>query len=227
MFLFPHPVQELTKAACEVGSHIAYDGSHVLGLIAGKEFQDPLREGCSVLLASTHKTFFGPQGGIILADQEHGEAIKERIFPEFVDNAHWNRIAAMTLALAEMKTYGKEYAREVVRNAQTLAKALDDEGFPVACPHLGYTRSHQILLYHDDLKEGAAVTKRLEKANIIADKGVRLGVCEATRRGMKGEEMQKIATFIKRVVVDKEDPKRIKREIVNFVKEYQEAKFCF
>lgn len=227
MFLFSHPVQELTKAACDVGSHIAYDGSHVLGLIAGKEFQDPLREGCSVLLGSTHKTFFGPQGGIILADQEHGEAIKERIFPEFVDNAHWNRIAAMTLALAEMKTYGKEYAREVVRNSQTLAKALDDEGFPVACPHVGYTRSHQVLLYYDGLKEGAAVAKRLEKANIIADKGIRLGVCEATRRGMKGEEMQKIAAFIKRVIGDKEDPNRIKREIVNFVKEYQEVKFCF
>lgn len=227
MFLFSHPVQELTKAACDVGSHIAYDGSHVLGLIAGKEFQDPLREGCSVLLGSTHKSFFGPQGGIILADQEHGEAIKERIFPEFVDNAHWNRIAAMTLALAEMKTYGKEYAREVVRNSQTLAKALDDEGFPVACPHLGYTRSHQVLLYYDGLKEGAAVAKRLEKANIIADKGIRLGVCEATRRGMKGEEMQKIAAFIKRVIGDKEDPNRIKREIVNFVKEYQEVKFCF
>ena len=227
MFLFSHPVQELTKAACDVGSHIAYDGSHVLGLIAGKEFQDPLREGCSVLLGSTHKTFFGPQGGIILADQEHGEAIKERIFPEFVDNAHWNRIAAMTLALAEMKTYGKEYAREVVRNSQTLAKALDDEGFPVACPHLGYTRSHQVLLYYDGLKEGAAVAKRLEKANIIADKGIRLGVCETTRRGMKGEEMQKIAAFIKRVIGDKEDPNRIKREIVNFVKEYQEVKFCF
>ena len=227
MFLFSHPVQELTKAACDVGSHIAYDGSHVLGLIAGKEFQDPLREGCSVLLGSTHKTFFGPQGGIILADQEHGEAIKERIFPEFVDNAHWNRIAAMTLALAEMKTYGKEYAREVVRNSQTLAKALDDEGFPVACPHLGYTRSHQVLLYYDGLKEGAAVAKRLEKANIIADKGIRLGVCEATRRGMKGEEMQKIAAFIKRVIGDKEDPNRIKSEIVNFVKEYHEVKFCF
>ncbi|MCZ2808345.1 MAG: hypothetical protein O2V44_03220 [Candidatus Bathyarchaeota archaeon] len=227
MFLFSHPVQELMKAACDVGSHIAYDGSHVLGLIAGKEFQDPLREGCSVLLGSTHKSFFGPQGGIILADQEHGEAIKERIFPEFVDNAHWNRIAAMTLALAEMKTYGKEYAREVVRNSQTLAKALDDEGFPVACPHLGYTRSHQVLLYHDDLKEGATVAKRLEKANIITDKGIRLGICEATRRGMKGEEMQKIATFIKRVIGDKEDPNRIKREIVNFVKEYQEVKFCF
>ena len=226
-FLFPHPVQELTKAAREVGSHIIYDGSHVLGLIAGEEFQDPLREGCSVLLGSTHKSFFGPQGGIILADQEYGEVIKERIFPEFVDNAHWNRIAAMTLALIEMKTYGKEYAREIVRNAQTLGKALDDEGCPVACPHLGYTRSHQVLLSYDDPKEGATIAKRLEKANIITDNDVRLGVCEATRRGMKGEEMQKIASFIKRVIVDKENPDRIKREIVNFVKEYQEVKFCF
>ena len=227
IFLFPHPLRMLAKAAHDIGAHVGYDGSHVLGLIAGGEFQDPLREGSQALFGSTHKTFFGPQGGIILADKEHGEAVKKRIHPEFVDNAHWNRIAALTLALAEMKTYGKDYARQVVRNAQTLAKALAEDGFPVACPQLGYTQSHQVLLYYGSYKEGGVIARKLEKANIIVDSGVRLGVCEATRRGMKEEEMQRIALFIKRAVVDDEDPNRVKEDVMKFVKEFQEIEYCF
>jgi glycine hydroxymethyltransferase len=225
--LFPQPTRTVAKAAHDVGAHVAYDGSHVLGLIAGGEFQDPLREGSQALFGSTHKTFFGPQGGIILADKEHGEAIKKRIHPEFVDNAHWNRIAALTLALAEMKRYGKEYAGQVVQNAQTLAKALAEDAFPVACPQLGYTQSHQVLLNYSGYKEGGVVARKLERANIIVDRGVRLGVCEATRRGMKREEMQRIALFIKRVVVDDEDPNRVKRDVMKFVKEFQGINYCF
>ena len=226
-FLFPHPLRMLEKVAHDVGAHVGYDGSHVLGLIAGGEFQDPFREGSQALFGSTHKTFFGPQGGIILADKEHGEAIKKRIHPEFVDNAHWNRIAALTLALAEMKTYGKEYARQVVRNAQTLAKALAEYGFPVACPQLGYTKSHQVLLNYGGYKEREVIARKLEKANIIVDSGVRLGVCEATRRGMKEDEMRRIALFIKKVVVDDEDPNRVKEDVMKVVKEFQEIKYCF
>jgi len=227
IILFPHPTRTVAKAAHEVGAHVAYDGSHVLGLIAGGEFQDPLREGSQALFGSTHKTFFGPQGGMILADKEHGEIIKKRIHPEFVDNAHWNRIAALTLALAEMKTYGKEYARQVVQNAQTLAKALAEGDFPVACPQLGYTRSHQVLLNYGGYKEGAVIARKLEKANIIVDSGVRLGVCEATRRGMNENEMQRIAFFIKRVVVDDEDPNSVKGDVMKFVEEFQGIEYCF
>lgn len=227
IFLFPHSVWTLAKASHDIGAHVGYDGSHVLGLIAGGEFQNPLREGSQALFGSTHKTFFGPQGGIILADKEHGEAVKKRIHPEFVDNAHWNRIAALTLALAEMKTYGKKYAGQVVRNAQTLAKALAEDGFPVACPQLGYTQSHQVLLNYGGYKQGGVIARKLEKANIIVDSGVRLGVCEATRRGMKEEEMQRIALFIRRVVVDDEGPNRVKEDVMKFVKEFQEIEYCF
>ncbi len=227
IILFPHPTRTVAKAAHDVGAHVAYDGSHVLGLIAGGEFQDPLREGSQALFGSTHKSFFGPQGGIILSDKEHGEAIKKRIHPEFVDNAHWNRIAALTLAIAEMKEYGKEYAKRVVGNAQSLAKALAEDGFPVACPQLGYTQSHQVLLNYGGYKEGGAIARKLERANIIVDSGVRLGVCEATRRGMKEEEMQRIASLIKRVVVDDEDPNSVKGDVMKFVKEFQEIEYCF
>jgi glycine hydroxymethyltransferase len=227
IILFPHPIRMLAKAAHDASAHVAYDGSHVMGLIAGGEFQDPLREGSQALFGSTHKTFFGPQGGIILADKEHGEIVKKRIHPEFVDNAHWNRIAALTLALAEIKIYGKEYARQVVRNAQTLAKALAEYDFPVACPQLGYTRSHQVLLNYGGYKEGGVIARKLERANIIADSGVRLGVCEATRRGMKENEMQRIALFIERVVVDDEDPNSVKGDVMKFVEEFQGIKYCF
>jgi len=227
LILFPQPVKELAKVAHEVDAHVGYDGSHVLGLIAGGEFQNPLQEGASALLGSTHKTLFGPQGGMILADKEHGEVIEKRIFPAFVDNAHWNRIAALSLALAELKEYGREYARQIIRNAQTLAGALAEYGLPVACPGLGYTKSHQVFLDYGGYKEGRVIAKRMEGANIIADCGVRLGVCETTRRGMKAGEIEKIAEFIKRVIVDKEDLSRVKEDVTKLAKEFQEIKYCF
>jgi glycine hydroxymethyltransferase len=228
-FLFPHPVRQLAKVANEIGAHVGYDGSHVLGLIAGKQFQDPLREGASTLFGSTHKSFFGPQGGIILADEEHGEVIRKRIHPACVDNAHWNRIAALSLALAEMKEFGSEYAMRVVQNAQTLAKAMAEKGFPAACPRLGYTKSHQVFLNYNGYKseKGRALAKKLEKANIIVDSGVRLGVCEATRRGMRKEEMLRIADFIDRAFREGEKPNEVKRDAVKFMRDFQEIHYCF
>ncbi|MGI0080424.1 MAG: serine hydroxymethyltransferase, partial [Nitrososphaerales archaeon] len=70
VFLFPHPVKEISEAVHSYGGKVIYDGSHVLGLIAGKEFQRPLAEGADLMLGSTHKTLFGPQGGVILSDDE-------------------------------------------------------------------------------------------------------------------------------------------------------------
>jgi len=229
LFLFPHPVRQLTKAAQEVEAHVGYDGSHVLGLIAGREFQDPLREGASALFGSTHKSFFGPQGGIILADKEHGEVVSQKIRHAFVDNAHWNRIAALSLALAEMKEFGRAYARQVTQNAQVLAKALAEKGFPVACPNQGYTKSHQVFLGLGGYKsaKGRVVAKKLEKANIIVDSGVRLGVCEATRRGMRKGETLRIAEFIDRAFRKGEKPNEVKKDVVKFMKDFQEIHYCF
>ncbi|UCC33712.1 MAG: hypothetical protein JSW53_01540 [Candidatus Bathyarchaeota archaeon] len=227
LILFPHPVEELAKVAREVDAHVGYDGSHVLGLIAGGEFQNPLQEGASALFGSTHKSFFGPQGGIILADKEHGEVVRRGVYPAFVDNAHWNRIAALSLALAEMKEYGKRYATQVVRNAQALAKALAEYGFPATCPNLGYTKSHQVFLDYGGYKQGRIIARKLEGANIIADCGVRLGVCETTRKGMKENEMERIAEFMKRVIVDREAPDQVKEDAAKLAGEYQEIEYCF
>ena len=224
---FPHPVKELAEIARENGAIVGFDGSHVMGLIAGGQFQDPLREGAHALFGSTHKTFFGPQGGIFLADKEHGEFVKAKIYPAFVDNAHWNRIAALTLALAEIEKFGKAYAEQVIRNSQTLAKALYDYGFPVICQHLGFTQSHQVILDYGGYEKGRAFAEKLQRANIIVDCVVRIGTCEITRRGMKGDEMMRIAEMIKRVAIAAEPPENIKKDVVKLCSEFQKVKYCF
>ncbi|HVP27436.1 MAG TPA: hypothetical protein VMT26_07225 [Candidatus Bathyarchaeia archaeon] len=227
LIVFPHPVEELAETAHDVGANVGFDGSHVMGLIGGEQFQNPLREGASALFGSTHKTFFGPQGGIILANKECGDLLKEKIYPAFVDNAHWNRIAALTLALAEMKNFGKAYAKQVILNSKALAKALYDYGFPVICQKLGFTRSHQVIVNFGDYNKGRAVAEKLQRANIIADCVVRIGTCEVTRRGMKEEEMLRIAELIKRAVVDEEKPEEIKKDVAKLSAEFQTIEYCF
>lgn len=227
LITFPHPVKDLAKVARENGACIGFDGSHVLGLIAGGQFQDPLREGAYALFGSTHKSFFGPQGGIILADEEHGEILKEKVYPGFVDNAHWNRIAALTLALAEMEKFRKAYATQVVRNSQTLAKALFDYGFPVICSHLGFTKSHQVIMDYGSYEQGRAIAEKLQLANIITDCVIRIGTCEVTRRGMKEQEMLRIAELIKRTLIDKESPEKIRKDVAKLCDEFQKIEYCF
>jgi glycine hydroxymethyltransferase len=227
LILFPYQVNKLAKIARENGAFIGFDGSHVLGLIAGKQFQDPLAEGANALFGSTHKSFFGPQGGIILADKEHGERLKQKIYPAFVDNAHWNRIAALTYTLAEMKKFGKAYAKQVVRNAQALARALNDFGFPVICKHLGFTSSHQLILEYGDPKKARAIAEKLQNANIITDSVIRIGTCETTRRGMKEKEMLTIAELLKRTVINEEQARSVKKDVARLSAQFQKTEYCF
>jgi glycine hydroxymethyltransferase len=227
LILFPHPVKELTKIALENGANVGFDGSHVLGLIAGGQFQDPIREGAQLLFGSTHKSFFGPQGGIILANKDPGEHLKQKIYPGFVDNAHWNRIAALTLALAEMKKYGKPYAAQIVRNSKTLAKALHDNGFPVICQHLGFTQSHQTIMDYKDPDKARSVAETLQRSNIITDTVIRIGTCEVTRRGMKQTEMHTIAELLKRTVMDREKRETVKEDVARLSREFQKVEYCF
>lgn len=223
LILKPHPVEEISKVAEEIGAIVGYDGSHVLGLIAGGEFQDPLREGAVALYGSTHKSFFGPQGGILLSNTDGHEYDKVTDHVT-VDNAHWNRIAALTIALIEMDVHGRRYARQVIKNSQRLARALAEYGLPVVGDP-PYTYSHQILLDYGGYKSGCKIASLLEKANIIVDCGVRLGTCEVTRRGMREEEMDKIAEFIARVVIDGEKPEKIRKEVIAFRKEFDEIEY--
>jgi glycine hydroxymethyltransferase len=190
MITFATSLRRIANACQEVDSKLIYDGSHILGLIAGRAFPNALCEGAGMLLGSTHKSFPGPQGGIILSDDEYPIS---GYIPLRVDNPHFNRIAALILAMEEMLRFGRQYAKQIVSNARALAKALDDNGVEVVGKKHGYTETHQVLLEPD---EPIRLAKALEKANIITDVATRLGTCEITRLGMKEGEMRYIAELI-------------------------------
>jgi glycine hydroxymethyltransferase len=195
VILFPQPVQDLSEAVHEYGGILVYDGSHVMGLIAGRAFQDPLSEGADVLLGSTHKSFFGPQGGLVLTDNED---LANKISSNFVhvtmDNPHPNRLAALAVALSEAKVHGQAYAKQVISNSRALAEALYEEGIPVTgASDRGYTLSHQVLVDQEGWRNGEDIRDILEKVRIIADSGVRFGTSEITRRGYREKDTQQIA----------------------------------
>ena len=152
LFLFPHPIKELKEVCDEVGAYVAYDAAHVLGLIAGGQFQDPLREGADFITSSTHKTFPGPQGGVIMgnpdtpAKEKAVRKIQHAVFPLTASSTHLGRLPALGIACLEMKLFGKELATQIVKNAQTAGQYLCENGVKVLAEHKGFTQSHQIAL---------------------------------------------------------------------------------
>src|SRR5881409_1676567 len=175
VFLLPTPLRELQDAFQEAGCHVWYDGAHVMGLIAGGQFQDPLHEGADVLTGSTHKTLPGPQHGILLSDSEDEKFIKRLlrgVFPGVVSNHHLHAMAALGITLAEHLEFGREYAHQTVRNARALGQGLYERGVRVACEHLGFTESHALAVDVSENGGGAEVALRLERANIIANKNL-------------------------------------------------------
>lgn len=195
LILFPQPVRQLAEAVHGYGGRLVYDGSHVMGLIAGGVFQDPLGEGADVLLGSTHKSLFGPQGGVVLSnDEEFMGRLQSSFLHVTQDNPHPNRVAALGVALAEVERWGGVYARGVVSNSRRLAKALFEEGLPVAHNSAGeFTSSHQVFLDYGGWEKGSAVRDLLEEVNIIVDAGVRVGLNEVTRRGYNEGDVERVA----------------------------------
>jgi glycine hydroxymethyltransferase len=193
---------------------------------------------------STHKTLFGPQGGLVLGSEAHADAIKKATFPGLTSSHHIHHMAAKAIAFAEALEFGKDYAAQVIKNAKTLAESLSEYGFKVLGEKRGFTKSHQIAVNVLDYSDGGKVEADLEKANIIVNRqlipgdikagrnyfhpgGIRLGVSEITRLGMKGQEMKEIASFIKSIVIDKKDPKKMARKVKAFRKDYQKVRYCF
>ncbi|MEM2760783.1 MAG: serine hydroxymethyltransferase [Nitrososphaerales archaeon] len=244
LFLFPHPVKELADYLKSQGIFVCYDSAHVAGLIAGKQFQDPLREGAEVVTMSTHKTLFGPQGGMVLAFERHAEAIKKSTFPGNTSNHHLHHVAGKAIALAEMLRFGREYAIQVVKNAKAFAQSLHDMGFDVLAEKKGFTQSHQIAVDVSKYGDGGTIEQQLEKAGVICNRqllpgdikvgrhymhpgGIRLGTSEVTRLGMRESDMRQIAMFIKRVVIAKEEPSKVSYDVAEYRANFQKVHYAF
>ena len=248
VFPFPHPVKELAKVAKETGAYIVYDAAHVLGLIAGGEFQDPFGDGVDFITASTHKTFPGPQGGVILAnceDERMKKAIKKvqhAVFPLSASNTHLGRLPALGLAALELKLYGKELAKQTIKNAQTAGKCLFESGVKVLGKKNGFTQSHQITVDVREYGGGQKLAFSLEDAHIILNKnllpydnqhnhgdpsGLRIGFQDVTRRGFKEKDIECLCSLILDVVKGKRTPAEVRKDIIKLRQSFKEIKYCF
>ncbi len=231
-YLFPHPVSVLAKAAHEVGGMVYYDGSHVMGLIAGGQFQNPFAEGTDVLAGSTHKTIPGPQRGIVATNEEELSKKIDAVMGSscfLQSNFHPATLVALGVALAEVKQFGSAFAVQVIKNAQALAQALAEEGIPVLGSKQGYTRSHQVILKTEGFGCRRAVESKgkLEEVGIISDTVPRFGVQEITRLGMKEAEMKRIAVLVADAIKERRSPQEIRKDVRNLAAAHQKTHFSF
>ncbi len=248
LFLFPHPLKELKAVCDEVGAYVAYDASHVLGLIAGGVFQDPLREGADFITSSTHKTFPGPQGGVIMGNPNSPtleKAIKKiqfAIFPLTASNTHLGRLPALGIAALEMKLFGSELARQIVKNAQTAGQYLCENGIRVLAEKKGFTKSHQIAVDIRNFGGGKKIAQDLEDANIILNKnllpyddqsskddpaGLRIGFQDVTRRGFREGDIKHLCDLMLSVLKGKRKPFEVKEDVIALKKYFNQVKYGF
>ncbi|MER5201290.1 hypothetical protein ACWD3J_48320 [Streptomyces sp. NPDC002755] len=229
---YPMPVREISEVVHSYGGLVAYDGSHTLGLIAGGQYQNPLREGADLLLGSTHKTFPGPQGGLILTNNA---AVHERVEvlsnfrplngPTLICNPHLGRIASTAIVLEE--TPWQEYAHQVVENARSIAAALQDEGISLrgmaAENFAELTYCHQVLMDFP-IDESRELRERLARHRINVDGFLRLGVSEITRLGFSTEESAELGHLIAIILREGNAvPAEIDRRIGDLVDAHREV----
>jgi glycine hydroxymethyltransferase len=243
MTLFPFPLREMSDIVAEWDGKIFFDGAHQIGLVAGGQFQDPLGEGAVVMTGSAGKTFSGPQSGIIVwNDPDLTVPITHAIFPVLAATHQVNRVAALAVSAAEMLEFGQAYMAQIVRNAQALGAALAKRGIPVLGAHKGYTRTHQVIANVRQFGGGLDVAHLFARANIVTNKnlipedtpqdwdtpgGLRMGTIEVTRLGMGEREMETIADFAARVLIEKQAPESVLEDVIEFRQAYQTLYYNF
>ena len=217
LFLFPEPVREIAEVCRAKNIPMLYDGAHVLGLIFGGQFQNPFEEGAHFINGRTHKTFPGPQRGVILGSMAGEQEMKwwtsvdRGVMPGSSSSHHLHTLPGLLIAIREMAEHGKKYAAQIIANAKALGQALADEGVTVEAQEFGFTASHQLALNVTNFGNAKDIARSLaEKSNIITNfnmlpwdkdarnpSGLRIGVQEMTRYGMKEAEMGELASLMK------------------------------
>ncbi len=245
MVLHPEPVDEIHRMVAKKRPRplVMYDMAHVLGLI-GPHFQQPFAEGADIVTGSTHKTFFGTQRGVIGAnfapdvpEFDLWKAIKRRAFPGMVSNHHLGSLLGLLLATIEMNAFKHEYQRQVIANAKAFARALTDHGIGVeGDSEVSFTETHQVIV-NVGYAKGCEVAQQLEENGIIvnyqalpfdesftASSGLRIGVSEMTRFGMKEPDFEAFAPLFADAVNGKAG---VAEEVAKFREGFLQLQYCF
>jgi len=233
-YIFPFSIAKLR--AVVGNTPIIFDGSHVIGLIAGKQYPNPLQAGADILQANTHKTLFGPQKGIIVSNNRAlMEKISYNLSSGLVSSQHTASSVSLFIALHEMLAFGAQYTKEIVENAQYLASRLHEKGFKILGENAGFTKIHQFYIDVTDLGSGPLIMKTLLEANIAVNRTVpfenvdalRVGLQEITRRGVSKGELDQIADWFARLLLQGEDVDAIRQEVESFMLSKKgQIRFC-
>jgi glycine/serine hydroxymethyltransferase len=244
MFICQEPVRTASELVKDwkVRPVIMFDMAHVLGLYG--VFQQPFSEGADVVTGSTHKTFFGPQRGLIAGNFPKGMPlrklwldIKNRAFPGSTSNHHLGTLLALLVASYEMNHFKDEYQNKVRENARAFARSLKDKGVQVEGDESeGFTETHQVLIRVKAYGNGMDIARRMEDNNIIVNyqalpddetflepSGIRMGVQEMTRFGMEAQDFDVLSGYIADVVIKNLSPKE---EIKKFRQDFLKMKYC-
>lgn len=227
--------KKLREIADSCGAYLACDVAHYAGLIAAGEYPNPV-PFADVVTTTTHKTLRGPRGGLILCKESLAKAINSSVFPGVQGGPLMHVIAAKAVCFGEALTpQFKAYQHQVMLNAKTLAKALQEKGYRLVA---GGTDSHVMCL---DLRAkgitGKVAEAALDKAGITANKntipfdpekpfvtsGLRIGTPAITSRGMKEEDMAYVANFIDRAIAHHDDEDYlagVAQEVENFLEKF-------
>ena len=224
----------LRSVANEVGAVLVVDMAHFAGLVAAGIHPSPVPHA-HIVTTTTHKTLRGPRGGLILCREAYAKDVDKQVFPGIQGGPLEHVIAAKAVALGEALTPAfREYAIQVVKNAQTLAAALSDRGYAIVS---GGTDTHLMLV---DLRSKGLTGKEaqalLDRARITVNKntipgdpqspfvtsGIRIGTPAVTTRGFTEAEMVKVADFIDEVLMKKDDDTiaRVRGEVQELAAEF-------
>ena len=245
MVLHKEPVAQIRQFVDEqkIPTTIMYDMAHVLGLI-GDHFQNPFQEGAEIVTGSTHKTFFGPQRGVIGVnykeeDLKYGlwKTIESRTFPGSVSNHHLGTQLGMLMAAYEMNQFRDAYQSAIIRNAKSFACSLRNYGLDVVGdPAIDYTETHQVIV-SVGYGEGAEIAERLEQNNVIvnyqatpdeegftASGALRMGVSEMTRFGFEEKDFDQLASLMADCILR---GREIKADVEQLRARHTEMRYCF
>jgi len=244
MFLHKEPVKFVADLIKDMKHRpvLMFDMAHVLGLYGS--FQDPFKEGADVVTGSTHKTFFGPQRGVVAGIMGEGTGldklwvdIKGRAMPGSTSNHHLGTLLGLLMSTYEMNHFKNEYQTQVTKNARVFAKALYAKGITVeGDPAEGFTETHQVVIRVRQYGIGEDIARRLEENNIITNyqalpddesfigsSGIRMGTQEMTRFGMKETDFEQLASYIADCI---KDNVQVKAEVKKFREKFLAMQFC-
>lgn len=233
-----HPIREIRAIADEVGAYVLFDAAHLCGMIAGREWQQPLAEGAHLMGCSTYKSLGGPPSGLLMTnDAELAERIDKIAYPGLTANFDVAKTASLAIALLDWKEFGAAYAKEMRATALTLAQELDARGIPLFGKDRGFTASHQLAVLAERYGGGHKAAVRLRAANILASgiglpvapvegdfNGLRFGTPEIVRWGMTAADMPELADLIAAGLTS-EDPSSVAPRASEFRSRFQTLHF--